>query len=107
MRDPVILCYEFLPTEAAEDLGLEVDQESQDGRDFIATTVAYEHLSALSMRMYEAGWILNDIEGNLAHVKIDKRTGEESPDEPMVMVIFAKVDDTQRTKIEPFDPSLN
>lgn len=107
MRDPVLLCYEFLPMEAARDLGLEVDQESQGGNDFISTTVAYEHLSVLSTSMYKAGWILNDIEGNLAHVKVNRRTGEESADHPMIMVVFARVDDSERRKIKQIDPSLN
>jgi hypothetical protein len=107
MIDPTMICLEFLPSQASKDLGLEVDQESQDGRDFIATTVAYEHLSELALRMYQAGWLLNDIEGNLAHVKVNKRTGEESPARPMLMVIFAEMDDSSRQKIEPIDPSLN
>jgi len=107
MRDPVMLCLEFLPTEAARDLGLEVDQESQGGNDFISTTVAYEHLSVLSTGMYDAGWVLNDIEGNLAHVKVNKKTGEESAARPMVMVVFARAEITGRTERKPIDPYLN
>lgn len=102
-----MICLEFLPSEASRDLGLEVDQDHQDGRDYIATTVAYEHLSELALRMYSAGWLLNDIEGNLSHVRVDRKTGEESPERPMVMVIFIKMHESTRTKIEPMDPSLN
>ena len=107
MVNPTMICLEFLPSEASRDLGLEVDQDTQDGRDFITTTVAYEHLSELALRMHSAGWLLNDIEGNLSHVRVNEKTGEESPERPMAMVVFIKMDKSTRARIEPFDPSLN
>lgn len=99
--DPYMICLEFLPTQAAADLDLEVEQDSIDGRDFICTTVNYRHLSALSQRMYAAGWLLHEIEGNLAHVKVHKETGEKAPQDPMVMLVFARDADEGPHRIRP------
>ena len=109
MIDPVLICEEFLPTEAVRDLEVEVsfgqitDAEKTE-RAAIWTTVSYKHLSDLSLRMYKAGYILNDIEGNLAHVRVNQKTGLKVSENPLIMVIFVKTDNDGGHR---FDPSRN
>ena len=101
MRDPMMLCLEFMPTDASRDLGIEADHFVEDGKQFITTCVAYEHLSALSEGLYKHGYMLHDIEGNLAHVKVEKATGKESPEKPLVILSFVQRDKPTRHKINP------
>ncbi len=108
MIDPVLICNEFLPTKAAHDLDIEVtfgqiDVEDKF-RDAIWTTVSYQHLSDLSLRMYKAGYVLNQIEGNLANVVVNRKTGVKSINEPLIMVIYIRMDDES---IPAIDPSRN
>lgn len=66
------ICEEYLPTEAV-DAGFEVGfRVESDGGLKIKTAVDYQQLSNLSLRLFDHGWIVMDVDGSSYFCELDE-----------------------------------
>jgi len=77
----ISVCEEFLPNQCPS---FEVIASDDGYLPTIETVVRMDQLSALSMRMYDLGWLLQDVHGIIS--KIDKRTKLQT--DPLVFVEY-------------------
>ena len=94
------LCEEFLPNRGPKFRVISAD----DGYiPTIETAVSMDQLSALSMRMYRLGWILNDVLGVIS--KIEVKTNTQS--DPIVYVEYLNPDSLGPQEAVPEHAYLN
>ena len=85
------ICEEYLPIDAV-DSGFEVGfNVEQDGALKIRTAVDYQQLSNLSLRLFDHGWIVMDVEGSSYLCELnDKVQGKDKVTEskPVAFIIY-------------------
>ena len=68
MIDGRRICEEFVPINWNE-MGIGSDIETlEDGSQVICTVCEYKHLSALALRMFDAGFLINETEGSITSI---------------------------------------
>ena len=75
------VCQEFLPNAGPR---FKVVTSNDGYMDTIETVVSMDQLSALSMRMYSLGWLLNDVHGVISKIK----AGTNIQTDPIVYVEY-------------------